>query len=212
MKKTKKTMLTAVTLLSAMNLVPANVLNAAGIEVEEDNAAVIPEFENKMAAVYGPPPIVGDLNYDRSVDAFDMQLMRKAIESGKQYSYVHDLNDDNNTDMSDAVILQKYILGMIDEYDDIITTSPIQTTVTTTTIREIMTTQPAYGPPVYTTGTEVTTIPTPTTQPLYGPPEYFSSLEAAKTETDADETTTTTTTTTTTIPSTVYGPPTYFGY
>ena len=45
MKKTKKTMLTAVTLLSAMNLVPANVLNAAGIEVEEDNAAVIPEFE-----------------------------------------------------------------------------------------------------------------------------------------------------------------------
>lgn len=212
MKKTKKTMLTAVTLLSAMNLVPANVLNASGIEVEEDNAAVIPEFENKMAAVYGPPPIVGDLNYDRSVDAFDMQLMRKAIESGKQYSYVHDLNDDNNTDMSDAVILQKYILGMINEYDDIITTSPIQTTVTTTT-REILTTQTVYGPPVYTTGTEVTTIPTPTTQPLYGPPEYFSSLEAAKTETEADETTTTTTTTTEIDNlQNVYGPPSYFGY
>ena len=210
MKKTKKTMLTAVTLLSAMNLVPANVMNAAGLDIEEDDSSVESEFENNVAATYGPPPIVGDLNYDRSVDAFDMQLMRKAIVNGggKKYAHVYDLNDDNNTDMSDAVILQKYILGMINEYDDIITTSPIQTTVTTTT-RELLTTQPSYGPPVYTTGTEVTTIPTPTTQPLYGPPEYFSSLEAAKTETEADETTTTTTTT---IPSTVYGPPTYFGY
>ncbi|MBR4022342.1 MAG: dockerin type I repeat-containing protein [Ruminococcus sp.] len=209
MKKTKKTMLTAVTLLSAMNLVPANVLNAAGIEVEEDDSSVESEFVNEMSGVYGPPPIVGDLNYDRSVDAFDMQLMRKAIVNGggKKYAHVYDLNDDNNTDMSDAVILQKYILGMINEYDDIITTSPIQTTVTTTT-REILTTQPAYGPPVYTTGTEVTTIPAP----LYGPPEYFSSLEAAKTTTEVDETTTTTTTTI--YPSYgVYGPPpTYFGY
>lgn len=209
MKKTKKTMLTAVTLLSAMNLVPANVLNAAGIELEEDDSSVESEFVNEMSGVYGPPPIVGDLNYDRSVDAFDMQLMRKAIVNGggKKYAHVYDLNDDNNTDMSDAVILQKYILGMINEYDDIITTSPIQTTVTTTT-REILTTQPAYGPPVYTTGTEVTTIPAP----LYGPPEYFSSLEAAKTTTEVDETTTTTTTTI--YPSYgVYGPPpTYFGY
>lgn len=214
MKKTKKTMLTAVTLLSAMNLVPANVLNAEGIEVEEDDSSVESEFVNEMSGVYGPPPIVGDLNYDRSVDAFDMQLMRKAIVNGggKKYAHVYDLNDDNNTDMSDAVILQKYILGMINEYDDIITTSPIQTTVTTTT-REIMTTQLVYGPPVYTTGTEVTTIPTPTTQPLYGPPEYFSSLEAAKTATEADETTTTTTTTTEIDNlQNVYGPPSYFGY
>ncbi len=76
-----------------------------------------------------------------------------------------------------------------------------------------MTTQLVYGPPVYTTGTEVTTIPTPTTQPLYGPPEYFSSLEAAKTTIEADETTTTTTTTTEIDDlQTAYGPPTYFGY
>ncbi len=134
---------------------------------------VIAELENDGQPVYGPKPFYGDLNNDGVTDVFDMILLREEFaKPNPEYSFTADVNYDMKVSVADLVLLNKYLLGQI---DDIRNPNKEEDVVTTT--KELI--QDVYGPPPswYTTTVDdlddpdVTT--TATFAPLYGPPSIF---------------------------------------
>ena len=132
---------------------------------------VIAEIETYDQPVYGPPPLYGDLNADNRVDVFDIILLRERFaENNTNYSYLADVNNDMKISVADLVILQKYLLGKIDDIR-----YPEREDVTTTTRTELA---GVYGPPSWFTTVaddekNVTTTTSVTFVPLYGPPSVF---------------------------------------
>ncbi len=113
---------------------------------------VIAELQTNGQPVYGPAPLYGDVNADNRVDVFDMIKLREEFAKGSpSYSFATDVNNDYKVSVADLVILQKYLLGKIDdirypEDENIITTTNViddEASVTTTTV----TFAPLYGPP-----------------------------------------------------------------
>lgn len=215
MKKTKHTMLTAAMLAASVGTASANAMTASAID--DSTADILPQ------PAYGPPTIIGDLNYDMRVDVFDFNMLLTAIQSGDEDQfvdyYVSDVNRDDRIDISDAVTMKKFLLGKINYFQQEIATKygpPIYYTSTepvTTTIEEP---QDKYGPPIYYTSTEpVTTTKIEELQGKYGPPSYYTTTTQTKygpppawAET---ETTTTVDVTETEIIQTTYGPPMWLG-
>ncbi len=137
---------------------------------------VIAELESDGQPVYGPKPFYGDVNNDGSTDVFDMILLREEFtKPNPEYSFLYDVNYDMKLSIADLVVLNKYLLGQINN-----TINPEDDDVMKTTTR----TQPVYGAPVWFTTTasddeeDVTTTKdsdvikttTVTTQTVYGPP------------------------------------------
>lgn len=108
--------------------------------------------------VYGPPLAwYGDINADGKVDVFDMIELRKAYingEAGKGLDYMRaDINRDGKIGMADLVMLENYLLGKIDNFDDPLpepeptTAEPQYSFISTTTNTEPVP-QPGYGAPI----------------------------------------------------------------
>ena len=58
---------------------------------------------------------MGDMDNDGHVDGFDMVLLRKALIHGladEESQLVADMNGDGAINISDAVSMQKYLLGI----------------------------------------------------------------------------------------------------
>lgn len=99
-------------------------------------------------AVYGPPIAwKGDLDMDGVVDVFDMVQLRNSLvkiqgKSGDtDYNYAADINDDGIIGMADLVMLQQFLLGKIDNFNEKLP-EPEETTIVQTEIPA-----PVYGPP-----------------------------------------------------------------
>lgn len=110
------------------------------------------------APLYGPPIAwVGDLNFDNRVDVFDMIELRKAYIDGVSGSdwldmYRADVNGDGSIGISDLVMLQNYILGKIDNFNEKLP-EPKSTTATQVSHEPVQTAtepvpQPEYGAPI----------------------------------------------------------------
>lgn len=100
-----------------------------------DNA--IGALEGKIKEGNTPPVvddyIIGDLNGDKVIDAFDVALERQAIinmfAGTKTPPPAADINSDGKVGMDDLVLLSKYVLAQIDKFPD----APVTTTTTTKT-------------------------------------------------------------------------------
>jgi len=72
--------------------------------------------------LYGAPYVrryIGDINMDGAIDSFDMIALRKLLVKGygqspasESYS---DLNGDKKVNMADLILLQRYLLGKVNE-------------------------------------------------------------------------------------------------
>lgn len=161
---------------------------------------VIAELENDSQPVYGPKPFYGDVNTDGVTDVFDMILLRERFaQNNTDYSFQADINNDFKVSVADLVLLNKYLLGQI---DDIRNPEGDKEVVKTT-----MSTQTVYGPPVtYTTAADeeedVVTTTEELIQDVYGPPPswYTTTVD------DLDDPEVTTQTTF----APLYGPPSIF--
>lgn len=161
---------------------------------------VIAELENDGQPVYGPKPFYGDVDNDGVTDVFDMILLREEFaKPNPKYSFQADVNNDLKVSVADLVLLNKYLLGQIDD----IRNPEDDNEVVKTTMR----TQPAYGPPVtYTTAADEEEDVVATTEELiqdvYGPPPswYTTTVD------DLDDPEVTTTATF----APLYGPPSIF--
>lgn len=64
--------------------------------------------------------LVGDLNFDGTIDVFDLILIKQTITSGETLNSerfaVSDLNADGTFNIADAVLMQKYVLMEITEF------------------------------------------------------------------------------------------------
>mgnify|MGYP007083998093 CR=1 FL=1 len=133
-------------------------------------------------------------------DVFDMILLREEFaKPNPEYSFQADVNNDLKVSVADLVLLNKYLLGQIDD----IRNPEDDNEVVKTTMR----TQPAYGPPVtYTTAADEEEDVVATTEELiqdvYGPPPswYTTTVD------DLDDPEVTTTATF----APLYGPPSIF--
>ena len=108
---------------------------------------------------YGPPWMFaapGDLNYDFSLDARDLTLLKRYLLSGKMddASYrLANVNGDGEIDKKDVKELIRMLTGKPEDEDDpdVTTTAATQTatteTVTTTTDPYWNVPVPLYGPP-----------------------------------------------------------------
>ena len=112
---------------------------------------VIAELETNGQPVYGPAPFYGDVNNDGRTDVFDMILLRERFaENNTEYSFLYDVNYDMKISIADLVLVNKYLLGQIDdirypEKDNVTTTvAEDENDVSTTTT---VTFAPLYGPP-----------------------------------------------------------------
>lgn len=109
--------------------------------------------------VYGPPIAwIGDMNMDGRLDVFDMIELRKAyteggVSGGWLDLYRADVNQDGAIGIADLVMLQNYLLGKTDSFND----QP----------SDPVTTEPEYA------DTPVTTSTAPIPAPVYGPPNIF---------------------------------------
>lgn len=142
MKNFKKTILTAAMLVSAFNLIPANIMHISAVDF-------------KM------PADKGDVNNDTLVDAIDASLVLADYafvsignESSfdEKQSYSADVNEDDKIDAIDAsLILAHYAFiatgGENNDTPTVITTTPVTTTVpVTTTTAQTTTTQTSIEP------------------------------------------------------------------
>lgn len=112
-----------------------------------DNA--IGALEGKIKTKEDPLPtdyIIGDLNGDKVIDAFDVVLERQAIinmfAGTKTPPPAADINSDGKVGMDDLVLLSKYVLAKIDKFPD----APVTTTTTKTTAAPQQTTTTTAKP------------------------------------------------------------------
>lgn len=136
----------------------------------------IEETTERFEPVYGPAPIIGDFNYDRKIDSFDMVAARQMyVKSGGNMDRVmwnSDMNNDGKFGVADLVMLSRYLLGVPNALEENIE-EPEQTTVTSTERKHRHTTTTTVATePVVTRETEVTYAP------VYGPPPIFNTPEA----------------------------------
>ena len=239
MKKTKHTLLTAMTFTAALQMASASNVNA----VPNDNAIPTPSLKYDPAAediqdvygpapyygedpvttavstattvtLYGPPPAYyyekGDINGDGSVDVFDVIGMRKMILSNMSYNPFVQAYDANGDNEINIADLVALQNYLLGRSSDFIHEPETTAPVTETTL-----------------DTTTTTLPSWEVESLYGPPVIPTTAKEFNTNTTTKKpkkTTTTTSTTTTTydieephfdpIDTTVqpmYGPPEYFG-
>ncbi len=163
MKKTEKTVLTATLFASALNMIPSETGNIKDSASASDYNLSLDEVvtttiynpnEGMEVPVYGPPVAwYGDVNADGKVDVFDMIESRKAYINGKLSEGIEpmraDINRDGKIGMADWVMLENYLLGKIDNFDN-----PLPEPETTTA-------EPQYSYVNTTTSTE------PISQPEY---------------------------------------------
>jgi hypothetical protein len=156
MKKTTKTMATAMILSSAV-----------AMQAQLSKSAVYNEA-NAEAPLYGPPSVLfdkGDANWDGEINILDMISLKETVLKGKEYTSfdgaIYDINGDELINSEDLLLLQYYFTGI------------------TTYIGGGYAVQPTYGPvsavpvteisdPEYTETT--TTTNPPVIQTVYGPP------------------------------------------
>ena len=138
MKKTIQTLLTAAVFSAA-------VTSSLSVSAQE---AALASTAQPMATVYGPPwvfALPGDINYDDSIDARDLTLLKRAIlEENFRRSdlYLGDLNGDDEIDKADVKELIRLLTGKPEDEED-----PEVTTDITTTTERPWTTVVLYGPP-----------------------------------------------------------------
>lgn len=99
---------------------------ASSMEIYVETIDTTTDFyiDEASAASTGLPPkpagiIRGDVNCDGTIDAFDMVLMRKGLVSGfadNDSKKAADIDKNGTPEMSDAVQLQQYITGRINEF------------------------------------------------------------------------------------------------
>ncbi len=88
--------------------------------------------ENKIPEVGVQIPadfLIGDLNDDGFIDVYDVVLERKAVLNafaGASNSPAADIDQDGNVNVTDLLLISKFVLGEIKEF-------PVVTTITTTT-------------------------------------------------------------------------------
>lgn len=89
------------------------------------------------------PVIEGDQNYDGSIDARDVSLLKQDILNGRK-SGTDDINHDGTIDKDDVKALIRMLTGKPEDEEEPITTdiAPFTTTIASTTII-----QTSYGPP-----------------------------------------------------------------
>lgn len=222
MKKTQKTVMTALMFSAALNMIPAGAVNGinsfasdynpaeaedvpvygppvswttAGTEEVTTQTTAEPVITTAMTTqeavpvpVYGPPiswtttgaemttqtttmtepvpqpeygaPVAwvdGDINADGRIDVFDMIELRKAFINGGSPDLLRgDVNHDGKIGMADLVMLNNYLLGKTDGFNE-----PLPEPETTTA-------EPQF---INTTNTTATTETVPA--PVYGPPNFF---------------------------------------
>ena len=135
MKKTPKTLITAVALTAAA-------LNPNSIELVSSSTIEL------MMILYGPGPAqVGDVNEDRDINILDYCLMLYSTNSNEVSSVkdISDINKDGVIDISDFNSLRNYLLGKTYKVVPNIKEPEIVSTITetVTTVEEPM--QMDYG-------------------------------------------------------------------
>lgn len=152
---------TTITNLTTQTTVPVYGPPIAWTTTSEEYTTEIPT--TIPTPVYGPPVAwIGDINEDNRIDIFDMIELKKAYLNGRTEDSRYDLfradiNQDGKIGIADLVMLQNYLLGKTDNFNDQLpepettTTEPqfshINTANTTTTNTEPVP-QPEYGAPV----------------------------------------------------------------
>ena len=111
MKRTKQTALTAAVFAAALGISQAGSTASAAVDFS-------PESQQIAAVLYGPPPLVGDIDENRCIDARDLTLMKQYLLKLKQDSsympeklYLYNM-DDSLTGSADARILRNRITCM----------------------------------------------------------------------------------------------------
>lgn len=99
---------------------------ASSMEIYVETTDTTTDFyiDEASAASTGAPPkpagiITGDVDCDGTIDAFDMVLMRKGLVSGftdSNSKKAADIDKNGTPEMNDAVQLQQYLTGRIDEF------------------------------------------------------------------------------------------------
>lgn len=149
----------------------------------------VTEAEEMMATVYGPPAMSGDINYDSSIDSFDLVKLRSIVTGeemptpyGGQYSA--DVNGDGEINIADLVSMGRYLIGQTDSLTSkkikknkikvIYQEENIEPATEEETNPIDILPQPKYGPP-YSGDIDDPSDPIedPTYQVVYGPPSYF---------------------------------------
>ncbi len=167
---------------------------------------VIAELQTNGQPVYGPAPLYGDVNGNGRTDVFDMILLRERFaENNTNYSFAADVNSDMKISVADLVILQKFLLGKIDDIR-----YPEREDIVTTTMDDF---QDVYGPPpTWTTAVPEDDDPVSSatrTQPVYGAPVTITKAEESEQTTAPDDNEDVVTQVQTTVKPT-YGPPPSF--
>lgn len=99
---------------------------ASSMEIYVETTDTTTDFyiDEASAASAGAPPkpagiITGDVDCDGTINAFDMVLMRKGLVSGftdNNSKKAADIDKNGTPEMNDAVQLQQYLTGRIDEF------------------------------------------------------------------------------------------------
>ena len=99
---------------------------ASSMEIYVETTDTTTDFyiDEASAASAGAPPkpagiITGDVDCDGTINAFDMVLMRKGLVSGftdSNSKKAADIDKNGTPEMNDAVQLQQYLTGRIDEF------------------------------------------------------------------------------------------------
>ena len=103
----------------------------------------IPGNEITTANAESKSQIIGDINNDGVINAFDLAPLRRGILKMMSGSGTvpanSDVNGDGTVNVADLLLLQKYILGIEKKFPDPVTTTTTRT-VTTTTQKTVTTT------------------------------------------------------------------------
>lgn len=149
MKKTIRSLMTAAVFSAAVT---------SSLHVSAQEAALLEKTAQPMAPLYGPPWVfasLGDVNYDNSIDARDVTLLKRSIleENFRESDlYLGDLNNDGSLDKEDVQALIRMLTGKPEDEDEPAETTTITETTLTNTDVTTTTTLPVtihtlYGPP-----------------------------------------------------------------
>lgn len=135
MKKTQKTIATALLLSSAVAM-QSQLSKSAGYN------------DASAQALYGPPSVLidkGDANWDGDINILDMITLKNKVHNGTEYTSfdgaIYDINSDETINSEDLLLLQYYFTGI------------------TTYIGGGYECQPTYGPVSAVPEAEITEMP-----------------------------------------------------
>ena len=115
MKRTKQTMLTAAVFAAALGLSSSGTAVSAALTFS-------PDSQRTAAVLYGPPPLRGDIDENRYLDARDLTLMKRyhlmrRQDSSYQPDYLYPYRMDGNMEIagtSDVRMLRNRLTGSSD--------------------------------------------------------------------------------------------------